>query len=279
MPTLTRRESLLSSAVVAGAVSPGTAADIPDKVKIYQRARGAPKGQMALHWYSGRYWGKRAMQAAIQFFRVDGFSFNKMVLNADGSLSQDMVEVGFWLDPVGGFLLDDWTNPYNGLSCRPQHYKSAQSMTFGPDGRAVRNGATPPGMKFAGKITEPVVQGDTVWIGEDLIVEAIRPPPEPKPNQPVDPSTVLPPIMTATSLVTYTMKASDLRKSDNTWLPSTMNYQTMGNWYPWMRMGYETGQCMFQLTGCKLRSLDEIPPALRGLIEQRHPGFLKDPGI
>jgi hypothetical protein len=230
---------------------------------------------MAMHWYSGRYWGKRAMQAAIQFFRVDGFSFNKMVLHKDGSLSQDMVEVGFWLDPVGGFPLDEWTNPYNGLSCRPQHYKSSQSLKFLPDGQGARNGELPAGMKFSGKITDPIVQGDTVWIGEDLIVESIRPPAKTD----ADPSTILPPIMTATSLVTYTMRLADVRKSDSTWLPSTMNYQTMGNWYPWMRMGYETGQCMFQLTGKKLRSLDEIPASLRALIDQRHPGFLQNPGI
>lgn len=202
-----------------------------------------------------------------------------MVLREDGSLAQDMVEVGFWLDPGTGLLLDDWTNPYNGLTCRPQHYKSSQSLVFDADGRAQRTGEIPPGMKFAGKITDPVVQGDTVWVGEDLIVEAIRPSQQPDITKPVDPSTILPPIMTATSLVTYTMRLADVQKSDSVWLPATMNYQTMGNWYPWMRMGYETGQCMFQLTGKKLRSTDEIPETLRDLIDQRHPGFLKDPGI
>lgn len=281
--SISRRDGLLSAATLPIATQATTTAraaePILDKIKLYQRARGAPKGAMAMHWYTGRYWGKRAMQAAIQFFRVDGFSFNKMVLHDDGSLTQDMVEVGFWLDPGTGLLLDDWTNPYNGLSCRPQHYKSGQSLKFSPDGRAERSAAAPPGMKFSGKITEPVVHGDTVWIGEDLIVEAIRPTPEPDIAKPVDPSTVMPPIMTATSLVTYTMRLADVQKSETAWLPATMNYQTMGNWYPWMRMGYETGQCMFQLTGKKLKSLDELPPALRAMIEQRHPGFMKDPGI
>ncbi|MDX2223828.1 MAG: DUF1838 family protein [Rhodospirillaceae bacterium] len=279
--SLTRRATLAGAAVapVLGTAAAATA-DLPDKVRLYARARGAPldrqgRGAMGMTWYSGRYWGKRAYQAAKLFFRVDGFSFNKMVMNPDGSCQQDMVEVGFWLDPATGAPLDDWINPFNGLPCKPQHYKSSQSLRFGADGNVVPAGEAVPGRKFAGYITEPVMNGDSVWIGEDLIVEAIRP----APAADADLSTVLPPIQTATSLVTYTMRLQDIKKPEREFLPATMNYQTMGNWYPWMRMGYETGQCMFQLQGKKLRSLDEVPASLRALIDARRPGFLENPGI
>ena len=280
---ITRRSTMMGAALIGGGTGPIHSAHadsaLPDKVRLYARARSAPAGQLGMTWYSGRYWGKRALQAAQMFFRVDGFSFGRMTFADDGTLTQDMVEVGFWLDPETGAPADKWTNPYNGLACEPQHYKSSQSIKFDRDGNVVREDL-PPGMKYIGRITDPIVNGDHAWIGEDLIVEAIRPRPQVNADgTPIDPSMILPPIMTATSLVTYTMRVVDLATPDSEWLPTTMNYQTMGNWYPWMRMGYETGQCMFQLQGKKLRSLDEIPPSLRKLIDERRPGFLENPEV
>jgi hypothetical protein len=58
-----------------------------------------------------------------------------------------------------------------------------------------------------------------------------------------------------------------------------MAFQSASNWYPWMRMGQELGQTMFQLTGRKVRSMEEVPPGLVRLIDERHPGWLKDPGV
>ncbi|MCB2106874.1 MAG: DUF1838 family protein [Rhodobacteraceae bacterium] len=281
--SISRRTAMLSGAAVVGTAGLDNGAlaatPLPEKVKLYARARGAPNGQLGMSWYSGRFWGKRAQQAAKLFFRVDGFSFGRMSFGDDGSLTQNMVEVGFWLDPQTGEPADDWINPYNGLACKPQHYKSSQSLTFDRNGNATRENP-PPGMQFRGQITEPVVNGDYVWIGEDLIVETVRPRRDTNADgSAIDPSTILPPIMTATSLVTFTVRLADVAAPDSEWLPSTMNFQTMGNWYPWMRMGYETGQCMFQLQGRKVRGLEEIPPRLRKLIDERRPGFLENPEV
>lgn len=275
---VTRRQSMLSAAAasVAGAGT-AAAADLPNKVKLYQRARGAPQGQIGMMLYSGRLWGKRALQAAVEFYKVEGFSFNRMEMQPDGSLNQHMIEVGFWLDPVTRKPADEWINPLNGLPCKPQHYKSEQKIRFTPTGEALRVGDTPPGMKMRGQINDPITFGDYVWIGEDLIVEMVRPP------QPVkdgtDLTTVMPAISTATSLVNYTLRRKDLDTPDTKWVPGTMNFQTMGTWYPWMRMGYETGHTMFQLVGTKLQRTEDIPPSLRQLIDERHPGWLQNPGI
>jgi hypothetical protein len=212
----------------------------------------------------------------VPLFAVHGFSFNRMELNADGSLLQNMIEVGFWCEPGTFKAADAWTNPINGLPCKPAHYKSSQKFTFDAQGNALRPADAPPAEYFRGVITDPVVQGDTLWIGEELIVKAAIPPPK---TPPEDPLTQRVPIQTNTSLVTYTLKVKDLETPDSTWLPSTMNYQTMGPWYPWMRLGYESGQLMFQLTGKKLRRMDEMPLALMNLINERHPGFLDNPGL
>lgn len=267
---------LPSTAQAAISAQDQAAKYVKDKVRIYGRARGAPKGQMGMQWYTGRMWGKRTLDAAVQFFTVHGFSFNRMELNPDGTLSQNMIEVGFWCEPGTFKPADDWINPINGLPCKPQHYKSPQKFTFSADGMAIRPANAPPIEYFQGKITDPVVQGDTMWLGEDLIVKAATPPPA---APPTDPLTARIPVQTSTSLVTYTIKLKDLETPDSQWLPATMNYQTMGNWYPWMRMGHEPGNLMFQLTGLKLKRKDDMPLPLQVLINERHPGWLENPGV
>lgn len=247
-----------------------------DKVRIYGRARGAPKDQLGLQWYTGRLWGKRTLDAAVHFFTVHGFSFNRMELNADGTLFQNMIEVGFWCEPGTFKPADEWVNPINYLACKPQHYKSSQKLTFTADGIATRPDGAPPVELFKGKITDPVVQGDTMWIGEDLLVKAAIPA---SATPPADPLTQRIPVQTSTSLLNYTLNRKDVATPDSQWMPATMNYQTNGGWYPWMRMGMEMGGIMFQLTGKKLRRKDEMPLALQVLINERHPGWLDNPGV
>jgi hypothetical protein len=246
---------------------------VKDKLKIYGRVRGAPKNEPGIWWYTGKLWGKRQHDTAVQFFRVDGLSFNRMALNPDGTLVQKMIEVGFWNDPVTGKPADEWTNPINGLPCKPKHYKSSQSFVFTGDGQAQRGGDAAPNQAFTGYITDPVVLGDTLWINEDLFMKRGNT------TEQTDPLMNVGPVMTATSLVTYTAKTKDLDAADTQWVPSTMNFQTMGTWYPWMRMGHEAGNIMFQLTGKKLRRADEMPLELQTLINERHPGFLENPGV
>ncbi len=283
MTNLMRRDILGgTAALAAGAVLPNQAmaaepnSYIKDKVRIYGRARGAPKGQMGFQWYTGKLWGKRTLDAAVQFFTVHGFSFNRIELNADGTLSQSMVEVGFWCEPGTFKPADEWVNPINGLACKPQHYKSPQKFVFDAQGNAMRPAGAPPVEMFRGTITDPVVQGDTMWIGEELIVKAAIPAPA---TPPADPLTVRVPVQTSTSLVMYTLNMKDVATPDSQWMPATMNYQTNGGWYPWMRMGQEMGGIMFQLTGKKLKRKDEMPLALQVLINERHPGWLDNPGV
>lgn len=247
-----------------------------DKLRIYGRARGAPKGQAGIWWYTGKLWGKRNADAAVEFFRVDGLSYNRMVMNDDGTLTQKMIEVGFWNDPVTGKPADEWINPLNGLTCAPKHYKSSQDFLFAADSNVQRAPDAPPVQMFKGYIPDPVVQGDTLWISEDLIVKAAPPPPK---TPLTDPLMDVGPVVTATSLVTYMVKTKDVDAPESQWMPATMSFQTMGGWYPWMRMGQEAGGIMFQLMGKKLRRADEMPLALQTLINERHPGFLDNPGV
>ena len=237
-------------------------------MKFYARARGGAGDDPGLWWYSGRLWGKPVNDKGTPFFSVEGFSFNRMVRKTNGELRQIMEECGFWKDLDTGEILDDWINPLNGLPCKPGHFRSKQDLTFLPDGNVTQ------GSRFEGHITQPTISGPTLWISEVLLGAF---PGSRKPGE--DPLTYSGPVRTATSLATYTLNAGAVLAENAGFVDSTMHFQSMSNWYPWMRMGQVSGHIMFELFGRKLANLDEIPPDLRSVLDERRAGFLENPNV
>lgn len=281
MSNETRRRVLQAAAAIAagstvagegGAASRGkpATASLPGRNDLFVRLRGAPNGQPGIWWFSGSLWGKRSLDAAKLLFAVEGCSFNRLVLQPDGSVEMNMIEIGFWLDPATRQPADSWTNPMNGLPCAPVHFMGPQSLRFDAAGVATPNNPVPPGTQFDGYITEPLTSGDLVWVGENLIVKGPARPPAG-----TDPLQSGMPVFTATSLDTYQASRVDLGAGPDRWTPASRSYQTLGSWYPWMRMGHESGGISFQMIGRKLRTLDELPAALRSLVDARQPGWLE----
>ncbi|MBT5564607.1 MAG: DUF1838 family protein [Rhodospirillaceae bacterium] len=274
LTTLTRRAALAGATAALGvsAASHSVRAQNGfDKNKLYVQLRGNLDGTDGLWSYSGAYWGKPQGEIARQLFRVDGFSFNTMTLREDGGVDQKMIECGFWQHPDTDELADTWTNPMNGLVCEPKHFKSSQTLSFDAEGNWEATDRQRAAMRyFEGVIVEPIVNGPVIWSQERLITKAIRPEPEPG----TDPLTFSGPVRTGTSLATYTANIDDL---DEGFVPTTMHYQSMGGWYPWMRMGQRAGVCSFELVGRKLPSTDEIPERVVAFLNDRRPGFITDP--
>ena len=242
-----------------------------NKNKVYVQLRGNLGGSDGLWAYTGSYWGKPQGEIARELFRVDGLSFNSVILRSDGGVDQKMIECGFWQDPDTGELADDWVNPMNGLQCNPVHFRSSQIISFDPDGQWEVPEERRAAMRhIEGVIEEPIVQGPVIWSQERLIMKFDRPEPEPGD----DPLTYAGPIRTGTSLVTYLANVADL---DKDFVPTTMHYQSMSSWYPWMRMGQRAGVCSFELSGRKLSRTDEIPARVRAFLEDRQPGFIENP--
>lgn len=274
--SITRRRAAKMAAVatLAAAVAEGRVAELPSRNRLFARMRGGPQGQAGLWWFAGALWGKRSLDAAKQLFAVEGCSYNTLLPDPDGGLRMNMIEVGFWLDPHTRKPADDWMNPLNGLRCAPVHFMGPQALVFDAAGHARLPNAAPPGLEFSGQITEPLVSGESVWVGETLIVKG----PQQRPDTSGDPLQSGLPVFTATSLDMYQATRRDLALSEEQWLAATRSYQTLGSWYPWMRMGHEAGGISFQMIGRKLRTLAELPAGLRSLIEERHSGWFKQYG-
>ena len=193
--------------------------------EIYARARGGIGGEPGMWWYSGRLWGKLINDKAVNFFAVEGFSFNRMERQADGELRQVMEECGFWKDPQTQRLLDDWTNPLNGLACKVGHFRSRQDLKFSAEGKIIDAGP------FEGHISDPVTSGPILWISESLLgaFPATRDPEQ-------DPLTYGGPTRSMLSLATFTSDADTILARRPKFVPGTLHFQSSSGWYPWMRM-------------------------------------------
>ena len=110
---------------------------------------------------------------------------------------------------------------------------------------------------LASGIVERVTLGDSVWSSEELLVRM--------PGANGAPATV------QTSLLTLHASRRDLRARVNRWVPSTMAYQTLASWRPWMDMRDIPGVISWRLFGRKAASVDELPPAIVARTRSAHP--------
>ena len=283
-----RREVLISGAALAAAAAapsmaaaargsaacaaPTVPAGISEPLLVHARLRVDLCTGRGLHWYGGWLWGKRPFDRAQRLFAVEGVSFTAIGWDPDGAMRMTMDEAGFWLDPRTREVLDEWINPLNGLACPIKHFRTKQRQKFLASGEWV---ATRPEIDGEGRIEPPSVAGPYTWSGETLVAAM----PNRRDVAERDPLSYTGAVRAHTSLATFGGATAELARPLDRWVDCFTHFQSMGPWYPWMRMGQEAGQLSFQNEGRKLRSVDELPARLRQLLDSRQPGFLGNPSI
>jgi hypothetical protein len=241
-------------------------AEVSVPLRTYARMRGAAQdGGLALWWYMGNVWGKAPDDIARLLFKVEGLTFQRLTFRSDGGIEQRMTGRGWYADAGSGQPLETWTNPFTGEALTPPHIRSLAKQSISPQGAmAVEDPARVE--KFEGTIGGFAENGDTVWMTENFMAKT-RP----------DPTTGA--VGTTSSLSTFTARIAEVEDAGVDFVPCYLNYQSLGAWPAWLKMGARPGVLSWQTYGRKVRGPDEGPAALRAWIEARDPGFLKDPGI
>lgn len=269
--SLSRRHVVVAGAALGIARSSFAATDQASSLmRTYARLRGAVKDEPALWWYMGTVWGKPVNDVARPMFLVQGMTFNRTTLKADGSLEQTLTGRGWYADAQTGKPLDLWTNPWTGEKIQPPHIKSLQTQSVAADGTmAAREGATID--VFQGRIGEMTTQGDTLWLTENFVARS-------KPDAARGGA-----VNTSSSLSTFTAKVADVANAKLDFVPCYLNYQSLGSWPAWMKMdaveAARGGSLSWQTRGHKIRGSEAGPADLRAWINERWPGFLDNPGI
>jgi hypothetical protein len=243
------------------------ARDPDNALQAYLRMRGNGDGQLALWFYTARVWAKPVDDVARVMFTVSGLTYQRLTRNPDGSIEQSAAGRGWYGDAATGAPLEQWTNPYSGETVTAPHVKSLSRQRVLPDGTLVLAAGAERRAYFDGRIGNHTVDGDTIWLTENYVGKGAA-----------DPSAggVAP---TSASLSTFTAKVADVERDSNAFVPCTLNYQSLGSWPAWMKMGEPAGTLSWQTWGHKIAGPGRGPQVLRDWIESRHPGFLKSPGI
>jgi len=276
------RRSLLAAGAAGFATPHARAAsfdfDLTKNVDIYRayaRMRGGGDGVTGLWWYTGNVWLQAGDKIAEHVLSIDGFSFQKLTVQPDGTMVQLMSEAGYFKDPATGVIVDTWVNPVNGETCKPRHYKSSQTIIATADGglKGDEEGRMS-AREFKGRIGPAIIHGDQLWIDENFSTKFTLPK-----RANADPKEDVGDYIIAASLATFTAKLSDVQNKDMAFVPSQLHFQTMNGWLPWMRMGRTPGSQAWQLYGHKVKDIGAIPTELRARFEKDYPGWLEKPGI
>ena len=228
-----------------------------DTLQTHVRMRAHPDGRPAFWWYSGTFYGQVSGQRTVPLLGIEGLSINRCTPADDGAFTYALREAGWFKDLGTGAILDQWLNPLTGRTVAPKHYYSPQSLRF--EGATVLPvlKAPIPGLEYTGYLGAPVTLGDSVWSSEELLVRM--------PGANGAPATV------QTSLLTLHASLRDLRARANRFVPSTMAYQTLASWRPWMDMRDIPGVISWRLFGRKAATVDELPPAIVARTRSTHP--------
>lgn len=279
MPT--RRQTLagltaaFSPLPISQALGAGHAFDLDDPndaIRAYARMRGNLDSTPGMWWYRGSMFAKRTNDVAERVLKIEGFSFNRLALREDGRFDQIMAEAGYFIDPETDEIADDWVNPLNGRACNPGHYKSNQTIVVGPDGVSGSEAAAVP-VQFTGTV-EAQAYGGRVWTTENMVTKL----PNPR-SEADDPLGYSGPVITLTSLASFTGQLADLQNEDLAFMPATLHFQNLAPWMPWMKMGPEPGVTTWQLLGTKVQRADDMPDRLRRRLDADYPGWREDPGV
>jgi hypothetical protein len=258
--------ALIGGQAAHGAAFGINAAERSNLLRTYARMRGAIDGGLALWWYTGTVWGKPVDDIARPMFGVQGLTFNRVSLRADGSIEQKLTGRGWYANPETGEALEMWTNPATGERISPPHIKSLQTQSIASDG-ALAPRQDEAIDEFSGRVGGLTLNGGTVWVTENFVAKY-------KPDAARGGA-----IATTASLSTFTARVLDVENTAANFVPAYLNYQSIGSWPAWMKMTGGPGTLSWQTRGQKVRSATEAPTELRAWIEARHPGFLNDPGI
>jgi len=263
------RRDVVGGLGVAMVVRPAKALDIhalAQAMSVYARLRGGVNGGLALWWYTGTVWGKPMDDIARPMFGVQGLTFNRAVMRPDGGIDQALTGRGWYSDVETGKPLETWTNPFTGEKVTPPHIKSLSRQSV--DAKGVMGvGENTTLEVFKGEVGGLTMNGDTLWMTENFVGKG-------KPDAARDGA-----VNTTSSLSTFTAKIADVENDKADFVPAYLNYQSLGSWPAWMKMGARPGTLSWQTRGLKVRGPEAGPADLRAWIEAGSPGFLAKPGI
>jgi Protein of unknown function (DUF1838) len=260
-----------------GATPPRFAADFVPKLPmdVYAKIRCSLRDEAVPFWYRGHVMIALQDDIPRPILGVEGFSHTRFTPDTNDGWMTQLVEVGYFTDPATGAIVDDAKNPLNGASIRPRHFRApVQALRVRPNGAIWSSRRITPPSEFLGRVWTPHTQGPETWVDEDAVAKLSSDalPAGLHEGGPVR-------MLTLGAMTTYRARTADVADPRLASAPCTFHLQELASLPVWFGMGDAVGKQLWRVSGRKLGSVDEIPPALRARIERDHPGFVSAPGL
>lgn len=243
-------------------ISPQASGHPVDLLTAYVKLGASLDDRLTIWWMDGVRYGVVDRRAQILYGMKVGL-FQRFFPQEDGSYKLAMFELTYYTDLVTGELLEDYENPFTGVTNHVQHVR------LGPEIRQVNSqGDVAPKTdvieNFSSRLGPPLFYGDGIWISSDIQAEIKLP----FPNAPE---------LRMNHYLTLHGKRSEVEDPSVVSAPASLSFHNIISWEPWMRMGDHPGHLMSQAFGRKLESLDELPGDYLTMARKVHPKFIEDP--
>ena len=285
-PRITRRQlvaGVAGSAALAGLSRPAIAKQpmaFKDPVwnrETFARLEGdvAP-GRFVWGYGTGIVHGVRDDERVVPLFGFEVFSSRRVLRQPDDSYQRLCREVVFYKNLATGELMDRWDNPYTGETVRvvdiandPFNFRISKYRPDPPSYGGL-NTDTPPRRPLL--LNWGLAGGNTLTLDSDIHLyyrNALDPEKWPRESAGK--------MNRVSELFRYFIRTEDAVNPDMTHLPHNGSWARVTPWLPWMLMGQAPGHILYMGRFNNVDTLDQLPAAVLGRIEDRYPRYLEAP--
>jgi Protein of unknown function (DUF1838) len=261
--------ALLASAFVAATSARARMLDpnVPaDAFEIAKRTQcGEADGKPAVYHFAGKIYSRVEGEPDRLLFIAEGMNVRQCVAIEDAKRGKGYRlvsrEVLFYIDPKTNQILRQWTNPWSGETVDVMHIhndpvNSRPNFPIGADGKPASFSGRREGkwlfMPFEVPLFYENVLGGAY---QDYVGGKYH----------------------AMEIFDFVADANDMLDTKNATSYPSVSWVRVSNWMPWMKQRGRQGTMIFNATGSKLRSFDELPAIMKNEIAKNYPAYTAPP--
>jgi hypothetical protein len=259
---------LLASAFLAGAVQARMLdPNVPaDAFEISKRTQcGEADGKQAVYHFSGKIYSRVEGEPDRLLFIAEGMNVRQCVAVEDAKRGKGYRlvsrEVLFYIDPKTNQILRQWTNPWSGETVDVMHIhndpvNSRPNFVTGADGKPTTFTGRREGkwlfMPFEVPLFYENVLGGAY---QDYVGGKYH----------------------AMEIFDFVADANDMLDTKNATAYPSISWVRVSDWMPWMKQRGRQGLLVFNATGSKLKSFDDLPAIMKEEIAKNYPIYTAPP--
>lgn len=227
-------------------------------------------------WFGGMVFGDTRRDRPLKpLFGVQGFGVVRCEEQPDGSFRVFNRECAFYTDPVTGEFMDKWTNPYTKEVCdvQPIHNLTVNAHLIVSEkvGTAIE-------MDFDGTLMEVPLPLGWDTFGDKVLSNFEVHTGFPSELTPEEwPRESAGSFLRIAEIFQRVASLGDVENKNTTSADYSGTWTRVGPWVPWMRQGQADGNLFFRTFMTKLESVDQLPPDLKAITEERLPDYFQAP--